>query len=42
VGRVNTSGTHIDFMVGSPELEVDGITAGGDRVPVLRNGDWQI
>jgi aminopeptidase len=42
VGRVNTSGTHIDFMVGSPELEVDGITADGERVPVLRNGDWQI
>ena len=42
MGRVNTSGTHIDFMVGSPELEVDGITAEGDRVPVLRDGDWQI
>ncbi len=41
-GRVNTSGTHIDFMVGSPELEVDGVTAAGERVPVLRNGDWQI
>jgi aminopeptidase len=42
VGRVNTSDTHIDFMIGSPELEVDGITVGGDRVPVLRAGDWQI
>ncbi len=42
VGRVNTSGTHVDFMVGSPELEVDGVTGAGDRVPVLRNGDWQI
>ncbi len=40
--RVNKSGTHVDFMIGSPELEVDGITAGGDRIPVLRNGDWQI
>ena len=40
--RVNKSGTHVDFMIGSPELEVDGITAAGDRVPVLRNGDWQI
>ena len=40
--RVNRSGTHVDFMIGSPELEVDGVTAGGDRVPVLRNGDWQI
>jgi len=42
VGRVNTSDTHIDFMIGSPELEVDGITVGGDRVPVLRAGDWRI
>jgi leucyl aminopeptidase (aminopeptidase T) len=29
-------------MIGSPELEVDGVTAAGDRVPVLRGGDWQI
>ena len=42
VERVNKSGTHVDFMIGSPELEVDGITAGGDRIPVLRTGDWQI
>ncbi len=41
-GRVNTSGTHVDFMIGSPELEVDGVTGGGERVPVLRDGDWQI
>ena len=38
----NTSGTHVDFMIGSPELEVDGVTADGERVPVLRGGDWQI
>jgi aminopeptidase len=42
VDRVNDSGQHIDFMIGSPELDVDGITAGGERVPVLRAGDWQI
>ncbi|MGH3002132.1 MAG: aminopeptidase [Gaiellaceae bacterium] len=40
--RVNTSATHIDFMIGSPELEVDGVTAAGERVPVLRGGDWQV
>ena len=33
--RVNASRTHIDFMIGSPELEVTGITADGERVPVL-------
>jgi aminopeptidase len=42
VARVNTSATHIDFMVGSPELAFDGVTATGERVPVLRGGDWQI
>jgi aminopeptidase len=42
VERVNRSGAHVDFMVGSPELEVDGITASGERVPVMRQGDWQI
>jgi aminopeptidase len=40
--RVNTSGTHVDFMIGSPELDVDGVTTDGERVPVLRGGDWQI
>jgi aminopeptidase len=40
--RVNDSATHIDFMIGSPELEVDGVTADGERVPLLRRGDWQI
>jgi aminopeptidase len=40
--RVNESGIHVDFMIGSPELAVTGVTASGDRVPVLRNGDWQL
>jgi len=29
-------------MIGSPELAVDGITADGDTVPVLRQGAWQL
>lgn len=41
-GRVNRSQVHIDFMIGSPEVAVDGITAEGDAVPVLREGRWQI
>ncbi len=40
--RVNRSRVHIDFMIGSPELDVDGITAAGERVPLLRNGAWQV
>ena len=40
--RINHSKIHVDFMIGSPELDVDGITAGGDAVPLLRGGAWQI
>jgi len=40
--RVNKSGVHVDFMIGSPEVDVDGITADGARVPVLRGGSWQL
>lgn len=40
--RANVSSVHIDFMVGSAELAVDGVTAGGERVPVLRNLAWQL
>ena len=29
-------------MIGSLELEVDGITAAGERVPLLRDGAWQV
>lgn len=29
-------------MIGSAELEVDGVTAAGERIPVLRNLAWQI
>ena len=37
---MNESDTHTDFMVGSPELEVDGVAADGTEVPILRNGLW--
>ena len=36
----NDSLTHIDFMVGSPQLHIDGEAASGERVPVFRNGTW--
>jgi aminopeptidase len=41
VPRANRSSIHIDFMIGSPEIEVDGL-AGGERIPLLRKGEWQI
>ncbi len=37
---VNHSSIHTDFMIGSDELEVDGVTSDGDAVPILRGGDW--
>lgn len=40
--RVNRSQVHVDLMVGSPRLAVDGIAATGERVPMLRDGRWQL
>jgi aminopeptidase len=40
--RINRSEIHVDFMIGSPEVDVTGLTASGERVPVLRAGAWQI
>jgi aminopeptidase len=37
---MNESDTHTDFMVGCPELEVDGLAADGTAVPILREGGW--
>ncbi|MCW2967210.1 MAG: aminopeptidase [Solirubrobacteraceae bacterium] len=42
VQRANHSAIHVDFMIGSPEMEVDGTTTGGETVPVLRGGAWQV
>lgn len=37
---LNESITHVDFMVGSPEMDIDGITADGKAEPVFRKGTW--
>jgi aminopeptidase len=42
VARINESAVHIDFMVGSDEVAVTGVTKRGDAVPLLRSGAWQI
>ncbi|KPG71127.1 aminopeptidase [Enterococcus sp. RIT-PI-f] len=37
---LNRSQTHVDFMVGSDQMSIDGIKEDGSTVPVFRNGDW--
>jgi len=42
VPRINESGVHIDFMIGSDDVAVTGVTRSGTSVPLLRGGAWQI
>lgn len=36
----NQSLIHVDWMIGGPETDIDGITQDGARVPVFRKGNW--
>jgi len=38
----NRSATHVDFMIGSGDLDVDGVLAGGGTEPLMRRGEWAI
>jgi aminopeptidase len=40
--RINESEIHVDFMIGSDEVTVSGVTRGGDEVALLVGGAWQI
>ncbi|WP_075980083.1 aminopeptidase [Bacillus massilinigeriensis] len=37
---LNESLTHVDFMIGSNKMDIDGITPEGKVEPIFRNGDW--
>jgi aminopeptidase len=40
--RINESEIHVDFMVGSDEVAVSGVTRAGEELPLLVGGEWQI
>jgi len=39
-GGGNSSLIHVDWMIGGPETDIDGIKPDGTRVPVFRKGEW--
>jgi aminopeptidase len=39
---VSRSALHVDFMIGGPEVEVDGLEPSGGAVPTLRDDVWQL
>ena len=36
----NSSLIHIDWMIGSDKVDIDGLRADGSRLPVMRKGEW--
>jgi aminopeptidase len=36
----NRSAAHVDFMIGSAELDIDGVRSSGDSEPLMRQGEW--
>ncbi|KGX87170.1 aminopeptidase [Pontibacillus litoralis] len=39
---VNDSMVHEDFMIGSQDMDIDGVRADGTIEPIFRNGNWAI
>jgi aminopeptidase len=36
----NSSLIHVDWMIGSGEMDVDGVAADGSAQPLMRGGEW--
>jgi len=36
----NSSMIHIDWMIGSKDIDIDGIKPDGSRLPIFRKGEW--
>jgi len=39
---LNTSAVHTDFMVGGPEVDIDGKEPNGAWIPILRDNEFRI
>lgn len=39
---INSSMIHVDFMIGSKDMSITGITKDGKRVTIFKNGNWAI
>lgn len=39
---LNRSTAHADFMIGSEQMDIDGITKDGEVIPIFRGGEWAI
>jgi aminopeptidase len=38
----NISMIHVDFMIGSAQMDVDGVLHGGSHEPIMRGGEWAV
>jgi aminopeptidase len=38
----NISDIHVDFMIGSSQMDIDGLRADGSREPLMRAGEWAL
>ena len=37
---INSSMIHVDFMMGSEDMDIVGIKEDGTRVQIFKNGNW--
>ena len=37
---LNDSAAHVDFMLGTPDLSITGITKNGEKIALFRDGNW--
>ena len=37
---LNNSATHVDFMIGTKDLNITGISDSGKKIPIFINGNW--